>query len=108
MPHATRQGSEPGDVWLDGVDAAGRPRIAVTGRLDEATGAKLTALCDAVLACSAVGVALDLTGIVGASRDGAAAVVRCFTAGRDGSGGVEIAVANSAGRRLLLDALDDV
>jgi hypothetical protein len=95
-------------VCEDGWDAAGRPRVVVTGYLDAEAGAALTDACRRVLRQEPRGLALDLTGIAGATADGVRAVAACLEAGRELSAGVDIAVASSAGRRVLLATLAEV
>jgi hypothetical protein len=103
-PTAQRS-SVSGEVRAEGLDAAGRPRIVVIGRLDLVAGSRLRAACGSVLNGSAVGLALDLTLLSGVTGEGTAALAHCLAAGRQLAGGVEISVANSVGRRVLLDTL---
>jgi hypothetical protein len=97
-----------GDVRLAGHDDHGRLRIAVTGRVDAVTGGVLASLCGEALGRAPAGLALDLTAVSGATRDGVVAIARCLAVGRRLRGGVDVAVATSAGQRLLLAILAEV
>jgi hypothetical protein len=102
------KGPEPGSVLLGPRDPAGRPRLVVTGELDEAVGGALWSLFCVAVGMSPDGLALDLELVTGATSDGIQAVSRCLVAGRRLPDGVEIAVSSAAGRRVLLATLADV
>lgn len=95
-------------VREDGCDPAGRTRIAVSGCLDGDQADRLVDVCRAVLRRAPNGLALDLTRLTGAAPEGVRAVAECLAAGRGLSCGVDIAVATSAGRRVLLATLAGV
>lgn len=95
-------------VHEDGCDGSGRPRIAVSGWLSGDRADWLVELCRAVVSRAPNGLALDLTGLAGADAEGRRAVVECLAAGRALTTGVDIAVATSAGRRVLLATLAEV
>ncbi len=80
----------------------------MTGPVDAVTGGALASLCGDLFGRAPAGLALDLTAVSGATHDGVVAVSRCLAAGRRLPGGVDIAVATSAGRRLLLATLAEV
>ena len=103
-----RETPEPGRVLLGPGDLCGRPRLVVTGELDEAVGGALWSLFCVAVSKTPDGLALDLALVTGATRDGIEAVSRCLVAGRQLPDGVEIAVSSSAGRRVLLATLADV
>lgn len=107
MP-STSAPDEAGQVSLDDTGDQDRPRIAVSGCLDARLGRALTTLYGTVLDRAPLGIALDLTRISRASRDGIDALVSCLAAGRGLDDGVDIAVASPAGRRVLLDTLAEV
>jgi hypothetical protein len=94
-----------GSVRRQGADGQGRTRIVVTGRLDAASSDDLTSLCAAIVEERPQGIAFDLTEISGATDDGVEAMSECLAVGRTLTGGVDIAVASSAGRQLLLATL---
>ena len=77
----------------------------VTGGLDAATGRHLALLCAQIVAQWPQGLAVDLTAISDATDGGVDALARCLALGRWLPRGIDVAVATTAGQRVLLAAL---
>ena len=91
-----------------GLDPGGRARVEVSGRLDAGGARELTTCCRRVLAQAPRGLALDLTELTGATVEGVRAVAECLSTGRELADGVDVAVASSPGRQVLLATLAEV
>lgn len=86
----------------------GAVQVVLAGTVDAAVAAQFAMCCEQALRTHPDRLDLDLSGVTSVEASGVAVLAWCLAAGRGLTSGVGVSVANTAGRRALLEATTQV